>query len=1039
MTYMLRRWTTLLAAFLVVAQASYSQTTPPEGIRKNTPTVHAFTNARIIQSPGKVIEKGTLVIRDGVIQAVGTNASIPGDARVWDMKGQTLYPGLIDSYSDYGVPKAPKPTPAVEGEQPRPQRETEPARGADYWNTMMVAENNAAELFSPDAKATEKLRGQGFTSALIVPQRGIIKGKSAVVNLGEGKTNEVLIRSGVAHHIQLAAEFGREGYPNSLMGIIALIRQALYDADWYNKAQAQYSSVRSPSDTTPSLQRPETNEGLAALREVLPASGTGVNKTPVVIETNDELDVFRTNKIAQEFGLNLIVRGSGKEYRRLEAVKGTQRSVILPINFPELPSVQTPEEALQVSLEALRDWDEAPENPKRLQEAGVPFAFTTTTLKDPGTFLAQVRKAVERGLSADAALAALTTTPAKMFGVEKHLGSLEVGKTANFIVTSGDLFAEKTVIRESWIDGKRYEIKPLPDVDPRGKWDVKITGQAHVDSIVLNLKGEPESLNGVVTKKKEVKLMNASVSASRLSLTFTGDSIGFTGVVRMSAAFSDKLLTGNGEWADGSTFTWSANRIAPFVPEPDTTKKTPPQTASFAPNFPLGEFGRAKPPDQPTSVFVNGATVWTSGPQGKLENADVLIQKGKIVKVGTNLSAPADALVINGAGKHVTPGLIDAHSHMAASGSVNESGQAISAEVRIGDVVDCNDISIYRALAGGLTAAHVLHGSANPIGGQAQLIKLRWGMMPEEMKFENAPPTIKFALGENVKQSNWGERFTTRYPQTRMGVEQIIRDEFQAALDYEKAWQKFEKDKSGIPPRRDLELDAILEILRGKRFVHSHSYVQSEILMLMRVAEDFGFRIRVFQHILEGYKVADVMARHGAGGSSFSDWWAYKLEVYDAIPYNGALMYEQGVLVSFNSDSDELARRMNLEAAKAVKYGGIPETEALKFVTLNPAKQLKVDNRVGSLEPGKDADFVVWSGSPLSTYSRCEQTWVDGRKYFDIDEDKKMNDEVQKQRAMLIQKVLTTKKSGGAEPSPKLPKKGDDVDHPKRDEVGGGF
>jgi len=1032
----LRRWTALLVTFVFVVQASNSQTTPPEGIRKNTPTVHVFTNARIVQSPGKVIEKGTLVIRDGVIQAVGANPTVPADARVWDMKGQTIYPGLIDSYSDYGLPKAPKPSPPAEGEsaiggRPQPQQ-AEPTRGADYWNNMVVAQNNAAELFSPDAKAAEKLRGQGFTSALIVPQRGIIKGKSAVVNLGDGKANDVLVRSGVAQHIQLAGEWGREGYPGSLMGIIALIRQALYDADWYNKAHDAYAK-------NSSLQRPETNEALAALREVIPASGTGVNKIPVVIETNDELDVFRANKIAQEFGLNLIVRGSGKEYRRLDAVKGTQRSIILPINFPETPSVETAEEALQVSLEDLRHWDEAPENSKRLQEAGVQFAFTSATLKDVGTFLASVRKAVERGLSADAALAALTTTPAKLFAVEKQLGSLEVGKTANFIVTSGDLFAEKTVLRESWIDGKRYEIKPLPEIDPRGKWDLRIGGVAPGDSIILHLKGEPESLNGALTKKKEVKLTNASLSGLKLAFSFTGDSIGFAGVVRMSATLSAQAMTGNGEWSDGSPFIWSATRIAPFTPEPDTSKPKPPQRASFPPIYPLGEFGRAKLPDQPASVFVKGATVWTCALQGKLENADVLIQKGKILKVGTNLSAPADALVINGAGKHITPGLIDAHSHMAASGSVNEAGQAISAEVRIGDVVDCNDIDIYRALAGGLTSAHILHGSANPIGGQAQLIKLRWGSLPEEMKFEGTPPTIKFALGENVKQSNWGERFTTRYPQTRMGVEQIIRDEFQAALDYERAWQKYEKEKSGIPPRRDLELDAILEILRGKRFVHCHSYVQSEILMLMRVAEDFGFRIQVFQHILEGYKVADVMAKHGAGASCFTDWWAYKLEVYDAIPYNGALMYEQGVVVSFNSDSDELARRMNWEAAKAVKYGGVPETEALKFVTLNPAKQLKVDNRVGSLEIGKDADFVVWNGSPLSTYSKCEQTWIDGRKYFDIDEDKKMNEEVQKQRAVLVQKALTAKKAGGVEATPKQPKKGDEYDHPKCDEVGGGF
>ncbi len=505
--------------------------------------------------------------------------------------------------------------------------------------------------------------------------------------------------------------------------------------------------------------------------------------------------------------------------------------------------------------------------------------------------------------------------------------------------------------------------------------------------------------------------------------------MGYPGVVRMTANVAAQSLIGNGEWADGKTFVWSAKRTAPFTPEPDTSKPKTPEMASFPPVYPHGEFGRPDLPYLPDAVVVKNATIWTCGSNGKIENGDLVVKKGKIVEVGKGLKIPSDALVIDGTGKHVTPGLIDAHSHMAGTGGLNEAGQAISAEVRIGDVIDSDDISIYRALAGGLTTAHVMHGSANPIGGQCKVIKMRWGMPPDGLKFKGAPPTIKFALGENVKQSNWGDRYITRYPQTRMGVDQIMRDEFRAALDYEKAWKKFEKEGSGMPPRRDLELDAILEILRGRRFIHCHSYRQDEILMLMRVAEDFGFKVQVFQHILEGYKVADIMAKHGVGGSSFSDWWAYKFEVYDAIPYNGALMYEQGVVVSFNSDSDELARRMNLEAAKAVKYGGVPEQDALKFVTLNPAKQLKVDHRVGSIEPGKDADFVVWSGNPLSTYSICEQTWIDGRKFFDVEEAHELYEQTQQQRAVLIQKALrTTKDKGKGEPT-KRPKRGSGFDH----------
>jgi len=1012
MSISLQRSLTVFFLFFIWIPYGHSQTTPPEGLRKNTPAVHAFTNVRIVQAPGRVIQNGTLVIRDGVVQAVGA-VPAPPDARLWDMKGMTIYPGLIDAYSDYGMPKPPPRQPGEDQQQPQPQRGPEP-RGARHWNDMVMANQNASTLLMPDAKTAEKLRSVGITTVLAVPTQGIFKGSSALVNLGGGKPNDVIVQPNVAHHVALNVEFFREGYPNSLMGVIALIRQTLLDADWYQRAQDAYRR-------NPSLPRPEVNEPLAALKDVI------AGKTPLVIEAYDELAAFRADNIAKEFSLNLIVRGSGYEYRRLDAIKATGRSFILPLHFPETPPVETSEEALQVSLAELRHWDEAPENPQRLYGAGVQFAFTSSMLKESTNLLTQVRKAVERGLSPDAALAALTINPARMFGVEKKLGSLEPGKMANFIITDGDLFVEKTNIREVWIDGERYDVKPMPEIDPRGTWVVNISGLPPTDTLTLIVKGEPEKLEGTISKKKDVKLGAILLTGLRLSFSFAGDSIGFSGTVRMTATLFPHMLHGSGEWADGKPFTWSASRIGPFVPDPDTAKPKQPVRASFPPIYPLGEFGRPAIPEQPAAVLVKGATLWTCGPHGKIEHGDMLIEHGKITKVGKNIPAPAKAVIIDAQGKHVTPGIIDAHSHMAASGSVNEAGQAISAEVRVGDIIDSDDINIYRALAGGLTVAHVLHGSANPIGGQAQVIKLRWGMLPEQMKFEGAPPTIKFALGENVKQSNWGDRFTTRYPQTRMGVEQIMRDEFKAALDYEKAWKKWERDKSGLPPRRDLELDAILEILNGKRFVHCHSYRQDEIIAMMRVAEEFGFRIQVFQHILEGYKVADIMAKHGAGASSFTDWWAYKLEVYDAIPYNGALMHEQGVLVSFNSDSDELARRLNLEAAKAVKYGGVSEEEALKFVTLNPAKQLKVDHRVGSLEVGKDADFVIWSGHPLSTYSICEQTWIDGRKYFDREEDRKLIDEVQRQRAVLIQKALTEKKPSGADTAKRLPRRLEEI------------
>jgi N-acetylglucosamine-6-phosphate deacetylase len=406
-------------------------------------------------------------------------------------------------------------------------------------------------------------------------------------------------------------------------------------------------------------------------------------------------------------------------------------------------------------------------------------------------------------------------------------------------------------------------------------------------------------------------------------------------------------------------------------------------------------------------LFKNG-TIWTSGPEGTIEGGSVLIVDGLVKAVGRDIAAPEGAIVVDLAGRHLSPGIIDCHSHIATDGGVNESGQAITAEVRIGDFIDTTDVNIYRQLGGGVTTSNILHGSANPIGGQNQVIKLRWGALPEEAKFAEAPQGIKFALGENVKQSNWGERFTTRYPQSRMGVEQIMRDEFNAAREYRRRAEAYRRQPAGLPPRVDLELEAVAEILEGRRLIHCHSYRQDEILALLRTCEEFGVRIGTLQHILEGYKVADAIARHGAGGSSFSDWWAYKFEVIDAIPYNGALMHNAGVIVSFNSDDAELARRLNLEAAKAVKYGRVAPVEALKFVTLNPAKQLRIDQWVGSLEPGKHADLAIWSGSPLSVYSHCEQTWIDGRKYFDRETDAAARKRADEMRAALVQKILAS-------------------------------
>lgn len=419
--------------------------------------------------------------------------------------------------------------------------------------------------------------------------------------------------------------------------------------------------------------------------------------------------------------------------------------------------------------------------------------------------------------------------------------------------------------------------------------------------------------------------------------------------------------------------------------------------------------GAANPPNAPSVILIQNATVLTVS-HGTLEHASILIKDGKIAEVGLSIKAPKDAQIIDGTGQFVMPGIIDCHSHIAIDGGVNEGSVSVSSMANIADVIDSDDIDIYRDLAGGVTAANVLHGSANSIGGQTEVIKLRWGQPAEKLPFEGAVPGIKFALGENPKRSNFSSPGQPkRYPATRMGVEETIRGAFTEARDYEKTWEEYDKrvaagEKNVIPPHRDLKLDPLVEVLQGKRYVHAHCYREDEILMLLRVAKEFGFKVRTLQHVLEGYKVADEIAASGAGASTFSDWWAYKVEAYDAIPYNAAVMTRRGVIVSINSDDAEEATHLNQEAAKTMKYGGLSHEEALKLVTINPAMQLGIDKRVGTIDVGKDADLAIYNHDPLSAYAVVQKTLIDGRVYFDRQRDIAERPEREKEKKALLEK-----------------------------------
>ncbi|WP_254512642.1 amidohydrolase family protein [Anatilimnocola floriformis] len=995
---------------LLVTGATFAappQIEPVAGLRERTPRVQAIVNARVVQRPGKVIENGRVLIRDGVIVAVGEKIDLPPEARVWDLQGKTVYPGFVDAFTEQQIPADKLPS------------------AARHWSKRITPELELAAFYQPEEALHTKYRAQGITARLVAPAGGIIKGQSALV-LNGGVNRPTIVHGKVAQHIRLTVPFGveRDEYPNSPMGAVALARQTMLDAQWYRQA-----STAAAANTL--LPRLDANRSLDAL---LPAiDGTQL----VIADASDEQFLLRADAFAREFGLKLAIRGIGREYRLLELVKKTGRTIIVPVSFPQPPNVDTLAASLDVSLEQLMHWDLAPENPARLVGAGVPIALTTYGLTNTADFLSNVRRAVQRGLSADAALQALTLTPAELLGAEKSLGSIEPGKLACLVVADGDLFATKTKLLETWVEGQRYELQDAARVDIRGRWQLEFSDKPGKFSRVhLALSGTAEKPSGKWSLNEELekadKLTALKMHDAVVEFSFDGKPLDLAGVARASgvvAAGKENELRISGEviWADGSHSKLTGKRTSPFregeaPAEPKGDKKEEesdkekPKDKTDSPavsqvNFPLGDFGLKEIPEQHEMVAIKNATIWTAADPPVIENGVLLIRAGKIVAVGKEQEIPEGITVIDAKGKHISPGIIDCHSHMATDGGVNEAGQSITAEVRIGDFVDANDITIYRQLAGGVTAANILHGSANTIGGQNQVIKLRWGSSYEGLRFREAPAGIKFALGENVKQSNWGEKYTKRYPQSRMGVEQILQDAMVSAKDYRRRLQLWKQNHEGLPPRRDLELDALVEVIEGTRLIHCHSYRQDEILALLQVCEQHGVQVATLQHILEGYKVADAIARHGAAGSSFSDWWGYKFEVLDAIPHNGLLMHRAGVSVSFNSDDRELARHLNHEAAKAMKYGGVPEVDALKFVTLNPAKQLRIDKYVGSLEAGKHADFVIWNGPPLSTLARCEQTWIEGRKFFDRAADVVMRKEQDQLRAAIIRKILASGES----------------------------
>lgn len=977
----MKKYLPILFVFLWFAINAQEHFPKNNGIKTPNKGYTAFVNATIYANPTKIIKNGTLLIKDKKIVAVGLNIKLPKNTVQINVKGLYIYPSFIDLYSDFGITKPKRDKNFSLSSQWNSKRD------GYYWNDHIRPETNAVNFYKYDVKTAKALLKLGFGVVNTHVKDGIARGTSVLTSLDQNTTNNTrIISQKAAQHFAFTKSVtSRQSYPTSLMGSIALLRQFFNDVNWY-KNQKNTNDI--------SLDAQINNESL-----------------PLIFDANDKLNAIRVSKISKLFHLNAIIKGKGNEFERINEIKATNARYIIPLNFPKPYDVSNPYTANQIALSDLRFWNQAPANLAILAKNKVSFCLTTADLKAKKDFIPNLLKAIKYGLDKETALAALTTIPAKYLQKENVIGSLKKDAYANFLITSKPIFDKGSIIYENWIQGSKNILEDRNIIPISGKYFFQIDAKKY--NIIFT--GESNKIKAKVTLDSMVLKSKTTYKNNWLNVLINPLDTTKTEFIRLISKINTvSEFSGNAILENGTKTTWKAikERVKPVSKQRKKKKNTSKEVFILPVTFPNIAYGFIKKPKQ-QDFLIKNVTVWTNEKDGIIKNKDVFIRNGKIYKIldTDTQTFNKNFIRIDGTNKHLTAGIIDEHSHIAISDGVNEAGQNNSAEVTIQDVVKSNDINMYRNLAGGVTTSQLLHGSANPIGGRAALIKLKWGENPDVMQYKDHK-FIKFALGENVKHSR-SPYNSHRFPQTRMGVEQVYMDNFTRAKEYDY------KKKHGKEVRYDQELEVLAEILNKERFITCHSYIQSEITMLMRVAEKFNFKVNTFTHILEGYKVADKMKQHGVGASTFSDWWAYKYEVNDAIPYNGAILHKKGIVVAFNSDDAEMSRRLNQEAAKAVKYGNISEEEAWKFVTLNPAKLLHIDHRVGSIKVGKDADLVLWNTNPLSVYAKAEKTFIDGILYFDIERDLKQQQLIKKERNKLINLMLIEKNKGVKTQKPK--------------------
>ncbi|QXP31421.1 amidohydrolase [Shewanella algae] len=985
----------------LVACSAYADETQ---LTDNTPRLTALTHAKLMLSPGKQLDNATLLIENNRIKQVISNNEIPQNAYKIDLNGYTIYPGFIDPFAEYGLEYSESQA-TIEG----PVYRINP-KGAVAANGAIHAEKEWFSYVLADKEAASNWISNGFTSVQSAHLNGIFRGVGVSLSLADKNSNQLIYSPKSRHFIAFDKGNSPQDYPNSLMGSIALIRQTLSDANWYNQNKMKAAGRED-------LLSPEFNIALERLHDI--------KTRGAIFDTRNLNNQLRAAKLLSQEDIQPILLGNGQEYARVRELQEYRPVLILPLNFPAAPQVSDEDNAREVPLRTLRHWERAPSNPAVMAANNIPFSFTQYGM-DGKAFWPRLRMALQAGLDEETALAALTTEAAAAAGIDNLVGKLAPGYMADLVIAKGNLFQDGEIV-SVWLQGEEQK-QLAPEFQWQGSYRLHLA-ELELDLELQLTQQTPRKLRGNLSSgDQQIALAHLKADSKRLSFSVNLQGAGINGISRLTLWQDDEGLRGRLLSADGAVTQLAGSRLphAPLMPEteedtrtntqatsPKTVSKTGPKTE---PEYlsrltsPLQAYGRSELPGT-EKLHIRNVTLWTSSEAGIIGNSDLLMADGKIEKIGTDLSTPASYQVIEGADMHLTAGIIDEHSHIAVNGGLNEMSDAITSEVRIADVLNPDDIAIYRSLAGGVTTANLLHGSANPIGGQSQVIQLRWGESAEGLKFAQAHQGIKFALGENVKQSNWGERYTRRFPQSRMGVKALMSDAFNAARDYKDAQAQYaelrsrEKRKQ-LSPRPDYRLQAIAQVLNGERDVHIHSYVQSEILMFLRLAEAYDFKVTAFTHVLEGYKLAPELAALGAGASTFADWWAYKFEVYDAIPQNACLMMNAGVLTSINSDDYEMQRRLNQEAAKSVKYCDMSQEDAWKMVTINPAKQLGIDAITGSVEEGKPADLVLWDANPLSVYAKSQAVWIGGKRYFDRAEDKQMTQAIASERQALIQKIL---------------------------------